>query len=203
MNTPPIAVRSPGLAAAPTLSPDAVLAWFDTRASLNERWLFTLDGRSGAGKTQLSDRLAQHYPHAQVLHLDDLYRDWDSLPSGVLRARQLVEHWRAGRSPSYKPTQWAGMPPREREPIHATRSLIVEGVGAGWVGQNIAEGSAWLEASREQRRIRALRRDGEMFAPYWVSWEAQERSWFTAHPPRADVVVDASDLTDEERSAAH
>lgn len=177
---------------APASSPDGALAWVASRLVGRSPWLVTVDGRSGAGKTQLADRIVRSWPGAQVLHLDDLYRDWDSLPSGVLRARQLLEHWVAGRSPSYRPTQWPGQAQRERESLLATKSLVVEGVGAGWVGRGIARASLWLEVDREERRLRALQRDGERFAPFWLIWEEQEDDWFRVHPPRPHLVVDTS-----------
>lgn len=195
VNSPVRVVRAPRVHGHPTVSPDAALAWVAARVAARGRWLVTLDGRSGAGKTCLAQRIVNSYPGTQVLHLDDLYRDWDSLPSGVLRGRQLIEHWAAGRSPSYMPTQWPGMPAREREALHTQRPLVVEGVGADWVGRGVARGALWLEAERDERRVRALRRDGETFAPFWLAWEKQENDWFTQHPPRPHLVVDASGRT--------
>lgn len=175
------------------MSPSVALTWVASRLVGRSPWLVTVDGRSGAGKTCLADQIARSWPGTQVLHLDDLYRDWDSLPSGVLRARQLIEHWSAGRSPSYRPTQWPGQQPREREPLHATRPLVVEGVGAGWVGRDVARAGLWLEVDRDERRRRALHRDGEQYAPFWLTWEEQENAWFAVHPPRPHLVVDTGD----------
>lgn len=161
----------------------------DERSARRRPWLVTIDGRSGCGKTVLSAALLEAYPEAQILHLDDLYRDWDRLPSGVVRARHMVEMWRRGESPSYRPTHWPGTPRRTSETITPGRPLVVEGCGSTWVGRKLADAQMWLDVDRETRRLRALERDGEKFAPFWLRWEQQETQWYDAHAPLPDVVV--------------
>lgn len=166
-----------------------LLDLLDARLPVGERWLVTLDGRSGSGKSTVCEALHERHPEAEVLHLDDLYRGWDALPSGVHAAGELVEAWTRGESPVYHPTQWPGMPPRHDATVYAGRPLIVEGVGAAWVGRDIAVTSVWLEAERERRRVRAIERDGATFAPYWLTWENEEAEWFAEHPDTSQLVV--------------
>lgn len=175
---------------------DAALHWIDARVD-SPAWLVTIDGRSGSGKTVLSSALERSHPEAQILHLDDLYRDWDRLPSGVVRARHMAERWRSGFSPSYRPTRWPGTPDRGIVRLDPNAPLIVEGCGATWVGRGLAQAQLWLEVERETRRTRALRRDGETFQPFWFTWEEQESAWYSAHPPRPQVVIELEAAQDD------
>lgn len=43
--------------------------------------------------------------------------------------------------------------------------------------------SMWVECPGELRRIRALDRDGEMFAPHWETWAAQEDRHLASERP--------------------
>ena len=166
-----------------------VLGWLDARLGARRRWLLTLDGRSGSGKTDLSALVVGRHSGTQVLHLDDLYRDWDDLPSGLIRARHLAEAWCRGEEGSYLPTRWPGLPPQVRRAVTAGAPLVIEGVGATWVGRGVADAAVWLDVARDLRRLRALARDGETFAPHWLTWEHQEDAWFDTHPPHPDLVV--------------
>ncbi|MFC6235722.1 hypothetical protein ACFPZL_11580, partial [Leucobacter soli] len=47
--------------------------------------------------------------------------------------------------------------------------------------------SLWLECPAPLRRQRALARDGEIFAPHWDSWAAQEETQIAAERPIALV----------------
>lgn len=73
--------------------------------------------------------------------------------------------------------------------VPAARTVIVEGVGAG-----TAPGIhtlVWVEAPADQRRLRALARDGDTFVGHWDAWAAAESVHFARHPTRdrADVVI--------------
>ena len=52
----------------------------------------------------------------------------------------------------------------------------------------------WLDAPEELRRERALARDGELFAPHWEQWAAQEQAhWHAGRPwELADLVIDVA-----------
>jgi para-aminobenzoate synthetase len=74
--------------------------------------------------------------------------------------------------------------------------LIVEGVGAGAVPcPDLVDLSVWLEVDVELRRRRALARDGDLFAPHWDDWAAQEEQLFAQRGgmSRADVVLRETD----------
>lgn len=159
--------------------------------------LVAVDGRSGAGKTDLALALAEAVrglgTSCVVVHLDDLYPGWDGLASalGPLCA-QVVAPLRSGRPGSYASWDWDASAPGPRREVPVAAVVIVEGVGV--LASSCAEDldvRVWLEAPREVRRARALTRDGEIFAPHWQRWAAQEDALFADGVPAAtDVVVD-------------
>ena len=188
----PVRPEAAALACVPHVEYDDALAHVEARMT-RPRWLVTIDGRSGSGKTQLAGALHDRHADAQIVHLDDLYRDWDGLSAGLVRARHIAEQWSRHNASTYVPTHWPGTAARGRVTVTPDRPLIVEGVGATWVGRSLAHAALWLEAERETRKRRALERDGETFVPYWLAWELQEDAWFAAHPPRPDALVPVPD----------
>jgi cytidylate kinase len=70
--------------------------------------------------------------------------------------------------------------------------LIVEGVGAGARRAAVYESVVvWLEAPVSVRKKRALERDGDVFAPHWDQWAAQEEAMLARErtPERADLTL--------------
>lgn len=159
-----------------------------------------IDGRSGSGKTTLALRLVQSMRaagrEAQLLSLDNLYPGWDGLAAG---SRAVAEALAAG---GYHRYDWALGEFAEWVPLDAESPLVVEGCGAltrdnldaaaAWAeraggGAERAGGgivrSVWIDAPASLRRHRALARDGEMFAPHWDRWAAQEDALFAVTQP--------------------
>ncbi|GAA1611236.1 hypothetical protein [Leucobacter chromiireducens] len=162
-----------------------------------------IDGRSGSGKTSLADRLAARLRSAghdaQILRVEDLYPGWDGLAEG---SRSVAEALESG---SYRRYDWHRGEFAERVDIAPHTTLIVEGCGAvteenlaavhAWSrsrGPRVARGtphaddavwSVWLDLPEDERRARAIDRDGEMFAPHWDRWAAQEDAHFAEHEP--------------------
>lgn len=159
-----------------------------------------IDGRSGSGKTYLARKLAES--GAQLLHLDWLYPGWGGLARG---SESVVEVLDSGR---YRRYDWAAAAfEHEWTELDPRKPLIIEGCGAltaanlaaahRWAQRatdlraadpsHIAAESVvqtlWLECDARLRRERALARDGEIFAPHWDEWAAQETAHFAAHQP--------------------
>ncbi|MBL3698616.1 hypothetical protein [Leucobacter luti] len=161
-----------------------------------------IDGRSGAGKTVLADRLASRLRgvgrDAQILRVEDLYPGWDGLTAG---SRSVTDALGAG---SYRRFDWNRGEFAERVELDPGKPLIVEGCGAvtaanleavrDWVSTHGARAAAtepgadsiwsvWLDLPREERRTRALARDGAAYAPHWDRWAAQEDAHYADHAP--------------------
>ena len=131
----------------------------------------TIDGYSGSGKSTLAAALARLVNGWQVLHLDDWYPGWDGLEAGAGIARRIAADLRAGRASSYEAWDWehGTTGATIRVPLAPT---IIEGCGAIEVEADLA---VWIaDPGEEERRTRALARDGQTYAPHWQRWADQD-----------------------------
>lgn len=156
-----------------------------------------IDGRSGSGKTTLAGRIAAAFTAgagAAQLHLEDLYPGWDGLAAGSQAVAGAL------RDLEYRRYDWRTGAFAEQVRLDPSRPLVIEGCGAvtaenlraaaEFVGSGGGRSprsvwSIWLECPAPLRRERALARDGDVFAPHWASWAAQEDARFAAEHPIA------------------
>ncbi|GAA2751707.1 ATP-binding protein [Amnibacterium kyonggiense] len=169
-------------------------------ASAARRPIVLVDGRSGAGKSTLAARLAPRLG-ADLVRLDDVYPGWDGLAAGAEHVRR---HVLGTGSPRYRRWDWAEGRPGDWRVLRPGVPLVVEGSGA------LSRGAAplvtfrvWLELDLEERRRRALDRDGDGYAPHWERWAEQEAAFVRRERPAslADAVVRSADWTVRFRSA--
>ena len=131
----------------------------------------TIDGYSGSGKSTLAAALTRLVKGWQVLHLDDWYPGWDGLAAGAGIARRIAADLRAGCASSYEAWDW------DNGATGATVSVplaptIIEGCGAIEAEADLA---IWIaDPGEEERRNRALARDGQTYAPHWRRWADQD-----------------------------
>ena len=150
-----------------------------------------IDGRSGAGKTQLADRLLAELRAAgqrpEVLRVEHLYPGWDGLAAGSSALAAALD------TGEYRPYDWVAERFGAAQRIGPGRPLVIEGCGAV-TRENLAAAarfagpggrvrSRWVECPAAARRERALARDGEMYAPHWERWAAQEEAHYARHRP--------------------
>ena len=131
----------------------------------------TIDGYSGAGKSTLAAAIARLVNGWQVLHLDDWYPGWDGLAEGADIARRIAADLREGRASSYEAWDWdkGTTGATTRVPLVPT---IIEGCGAIEAEADIA---IWIaDPGEDERRSRALARDGQTYAPHWRRWADQD-----------------------------
>ena len=131
----------------------------------------TIDGYSGSGKSTLAAALARLVNGWQVLHLDDWYPGWDGLAAGTDIARRIATDLRGGRASSYEAWDWENDATGEttRVPLAPT---IIEGCGAIEAEADLA---IWIaDPGEDERRSRALARDGQTYAPHWRRWAEQD-----------------------------
>ena len=131
----------------------------------------TIDGYSGSGKSTLAAALASLLPGWQVLHLDDWYPGWDGLAAGTDIARRIAADLRGGRASSYEAWDWENGTTGAtiRVPLVPT---IIEGCGAI---EAEADLTIWIaDPGEDERRSRALARDGQTYAPHWRRWADQD-----------------------------
>lgn len=131
----------------------------------------TIDGYSGSGKSTLAAALVRLVNGWQVLRLDDWYPGWDGLAAGADIARRIAADLRAGRASSYEAWDWEhGITGATiRVPLAPT---IIEGCGAIEAEADLA---IWIaDPGEDERRHRALARDGQTYAPHWQRWADQD-----------------------------
>lgn len=146
-----------------------------------------VDGRSGSGKTTIAGALVPLLAGAlgapaELLRVEDLYPGWDGLAAGAAAVPAAL------RTGSYRRYDWIAGGFAEECGIKRGRPLVIEGCGA-LSAENLAAARAWaagsgtgigavlpvwIELPAEERRRRALARDGEAFRPYWDRWASQE-----------------------------
>ena len=133
--------------------------------------LVLIDGLSGAGKSTLAAALAPPGGPWRVLGLDSYYPGWDGLAAGADIARRIAADLRAGRTSSYQAWDWeqGTTGATIRVPLAPT---IIEGCGAIEAEADLA---VWIaDPGEEERRHRALARDGQTYAPHWQRWADQD-----------------------------
>jgi 4-amino-4-deoxychorismate synthase, component I len=134
-----------------------------------------IDGYSGSGKSTLAAALVSLLPGWQVLHLDDWYPGWDGLAAGAQVARRICEDLRSGCPSSYEAWDWEVDAPGVIVDVPVAPTII-EGCGA-WDAD--ADLSIWIEdPGEDERRRRALARDGATYAPHWQRWADQDKGRF-------------------------
>ncbi|WP_373682860.1 ATP-binding protein [Curtobacterium luteum] len=151
------------------------------------RLVVLVDGRSGTGKTTLGGALAEQLG-AQLVHLDDLYPGWD----GLRDAADAVVRDVLGAPSGYRRWDWEASEPAGWVSLHPDLPIVVEGCGAlSRASAPMATLRVWLEADDDERRRRAIGRDGAVFEQEWERWAAQEIAFIAAEDPAAlaDVTV--------------
>ncbi|MGH3496868.1 MAG: 4-amino-4-deoxy-L-arabinose transferase [Nocardioidaceae bacterium] len=145
--------------------------------------LVCIDGPSGAGKTVLTDQLAERlgadFPDlgVQVVHVDELCRGWDDAPRVSRRVREDLLVPLAVGLPGLVPTwDWVESAggPVVRVPVSDV--VLAEGVGA--YGRSMEPWPSlviWVDAPEPVRQARAFARDGDGYRPHWAGWAADER----------------------------
>ncbi|QWW19507.1 hypothetical protein I6B53_10590 [Schaalia sp. 19OD2882] len=80
--------------------------------------------------------------------------------------------------------------------LDPTRPVLVEGCGCLTPRTSaVADLAVWVEAAKghDERRTRALARDGQVFDPWWQTWAEQDRAHLVRHRP--DLLADIRVLT--------
>jgi hypothetical protein len=157
--------------------------------------VFAIDGRGGAGKTTLAERLRRSVPGSAVVHTDDVAWHHACFEWGDLLVEKILEPLHRGTAVSFRPDAWV----RRDRPGSIT---VPAGAGVVWVeGTGVIrdELAPWLDASiwmqgdlGEQERLLAAR-DGDSpeQREHVVNWLAEELPFLLRERPwaRATMIV--------------
>lgn len=164
----------------------------DTNAALP--MIIGIDGRSGSGKTRLSELLEQSLSAVgigvRVLNLDSIYPGWDGLEDGTKTWQKISRNLHKGKPANYREWDWHADAPGTEHTINPAQETVIicEGVGAS---AGTCDVRIVVKAPDELRYRRAIDRDGETYRPHWERWAAQEEALFAAYSAtyaQADII---------------
>ncbi len=175
-------------------SVQAVLDLIAERTDGTGRLVVLIDGGSGAGKSVLADDLVTSWRERrtdvpQLVRLDDVYPGWYGLRAGSAAVTDTI--LRALR-PGYRRWDWTADRPAAWVDLDPAAPIVIEGCGSlTREAAPLATVRVWVDLAETVRKERALRRDGEGYAPWWDVWAAQERAHMARNcpPDLADIIV--------------
>lgn len=157
--------------------------------------LVAVDGRGGAGKSTLVERLRRIVPASAVVHTDDVawnqaYFDW-----GDLLVKNVLEPLHRGDAVEFRPRAWVEHERSGAIRVPAGADVVwVEGTGiiraelAPWI-----DASIWVQGDLDEQERRLVARDGDSDAQrrHVAAWLAEEVPLLLREQPwrRATVVV--------------
>lgn len=144
--------------------------------------IIAVDGRSGAGKTtlavELAARLRVHHK-VSLFHLEDIYPGWNGLAAGIERyVTTVLAPLRNGDAAEWVSWDWQNHYDGRSHVTLPAEIVIVEGVGAAAsAARPMLDAVVWVDAPDDERKHRALVRDGSTYEQFWDSWASQEDEW--------------------------
>jgi uridine kinase len=154
-----------------------------------------IDGRGGAGKTTLAERLRRAVPGSAVVHTDDVawhhaYFDW-----GALLIENVLRPLHRGAAVDFRPEAWAARDRPGSITVPADAGFVwVEGTGvlreelAPWL-----DASVWVQGDLDEQERLLIARDGDSAEQqqHVANWLREELPFLLRERPwaRATMIV--------------
>jgi uridine kinase len=150
----------------------------------NSPKVFAIDGVAGSGKTTLASKLQLDIPGSQVVHMDDLYHGWKDPLSQDLSKRvygEILNPFLQGSEVTYKKFNWHQNVFDETIKIPPTKTLFLEGVGAGQSAfRKVLSRIIWVEFDAASGFERVIARDGEVVKTQMLNFLTDQSKHFSA-----------------------
>ena len=146
--------------------------------------VFAIDGVAGSGKTTLASKLQSDIHGSQVVHMDDLYSGWEDPLSQDLTKRvcnEILNPFLKGTEVIYRKFNWHQNVFDETIKIASTKTLILEGVGAGQSAfRKMLSRIIWVEFDTHSGFERVIARDGEVVKTQMLIFLKDQNKHFSA-----------------------
>ena len=156
------------------------------KAKCGQTKVITIDGPAGAGKTTLAQTISDSLADSLILHMDDLYRGWDSTLDSNLTGelKRILLETESGEL-NYQKFNWGSNTLGEVQRYQSPKYLILEGVGSGQKSiKNWVAFSIWIEVPVEIGLARVIERDGERVALPMEEFIRLQNQYFLADGTR-------------------
>jgi hypothetical protein len=157
--------------------------------------VIAIDGRGGAGKTTLAERLRRTVPDSVVVHTDDVawnhaYFDW-----GAVLAENILQPVHRGQAVDFRPAAWSDHD-RPGSIIVASGVDIVWVEGTGILREELApwlDAGMWLQGDLDEQERLLVARDGDSAEQrdHVANWLREELPFLRREQPwaRATMIV--------------
>lgn len=166
--------------------------------------IVAIDGRGGAGKSVLAERMSDLIPDAEVVATDDVAWNAPFFAWAEQMRRHVLEPLHRGEAVDYRPDAWESKGREGRiELRRGLRMVFIEGTGAHHSSYaDLLDATMWVQSDRHLAEGRGLARDIESGAngdrdqstAFWHEWQsheipfmAEQRAWESA-----DLIVNGT-----------